>query len=587
VSKFVVGEPCPEPGGTDSHGREIGLSMAARAPSRSFICSIAAAALALSACTATIDGPAEAGAGGRAGGSGGKGSAGKAATGGSNASGGSGASSGEGSGGTSAGTGPGTGGTAGSDGPPSEARTGFSRLTRAEYRATIEQAFGLDPDVSLIPVDGRVGPFTSNTTVAPDPVHPYLLAGEDLAADIVPAELPACTESDVLACLGEDYRAPLERLFRRPVTDAELETWATLVTDLRTAGVSAENATRALVSAALLSPDFLFRATPAAGDDARVRALVEHLSFALWDAPPDAALLEVAARPATELSALLGVEAARLAADSRAVPILARFVAQWLHVDTDLRLADAAFARSPLYLELVALVEHALANDVSVVALVSAPQGFVHRDNLDAYELESAAGSDTVSLVTWADDSPRRGVLAQELFADSTRHPDPGRRPIFRGKLVRTSLLCDSIPAPSADLLELDDEVGDRTTDERCAGCHVMMDPIGRAFAPLDADFEETPEPAEVVDHAEVGGTYASLPELLEAVAGSRAFAECFARHWLAFFLEQPLDEVDRTFIGELADEITAGASLGDVVERSIVTLATRSEELVPWCEGS
>jgi hypothetical protein len=561
--------------------------MTARDLSKTFISSIAVAAVALGGCTAALEAPEGHETGGRTGGSGGNGSGGEGATGGSNATGGSAASGGEGSGGASAGTGTGTGGSAGAGAPSAEARPGYSRLTRSEYRATVEQAFGIDPDLSLVPVDGRVGPFTSNTSVSPDPVHPYLLAGEDLAVELVPSELPACTDSDILACLRDEYRAPLERLFRRSLGDAELEGWASLVSDLRTAGVTAENATRALVSAALLSPDFLFRATPAAGDEARARALVEHLSFALWDTPPDADLREVAARPASELGALLGVEAARLAADSRAVPIVARFVAQWLHVDTDLRLADAAFARSPLYLELVALVEHALASDVAVMELVSAPQGFVHRDNLDAYELASAPGSDAVARVTWPDDSPRRGVLAQELFADATRHPDPGRRPIFRGKLVRTSLLCDSIPAPSADLLELDDEVGDRTVDERCAGCHVMMDPIGRAFAALDADVEAASEPAEIVEHPELAGTYATLPELLEAVAGSRAFAECFARHWLAFFLEQPLDEIDRTFVRELADEVAAGASLGDVIERSIVTLATRSGNIVPWCEGS
>jgi hypothetical protein len=178
-------------------------------------------------------------------------------------------------------------------------------------------------------------------------------------------------------------------------------------------------------------------------------------------------------------------------------------------------------------------------------------------------------------------------VLGQELFADSTRHPDAGRRPIFRGKLVRTSLLCDSIPAPNADLLALDAEIGDRTVDERCAGCHVMLDPIGRAFAPLDADFTGTPQPAEIVEHPELAGTYASLKELLEAVAESRTFAECFSRHFLAFFLEQPLDEIDRALIGELADEVAAGASLADVVERSIVAVAERSTTYVPWCEGS
>ena len=39
-------------------------------------------------------------------------------------------------------------------------------------------------------------------------------------------------------------------------------------------------------------------------------------------------------------------------------------------------------------------------------------------------------------------------------------------------------------------------------------------------------------------------------------------------------------------WIGELADQIATGASLGDLVEQSIVTLEERSRTLVPWCEG-
>src|SRR5688572_21084261 len=284
--------------------------MPTRPASTLFISSIAVAALGLASCTANIEGAAtDEGRGGRRTGSGGKGSSGKGNTGGSAAGAtsgtGSGATSGEGSGGTSSGT----GGSAGSGGPAAEARPGYARLTRAEYRTTVEQAFGLDPDVSLVPVDGRVGPFTSNTTVSPDPVHPYLLAGEDLALALVPEELPACTGTDVAACVRDNYRAPLERLFRRSLSDDELTRWSSLVSDLRTAGVTAENATRALVSAALLSPDFLFRATPLADDAARARALVEHLSYALWDAPPDATLADAAQRPASEIGELLGSEA--------------------------------------------------------------------------------------------------------------------------------------------------------------------------------------------------------------------------------------------------------------------------------------
>jgi hypothetical protein len=122
--------------------------------------------------------------------------------------------------------------------------------------------------------------------------------------------------------------------------------------------------------------------------------------------------------------------------------------------------------------------------------------------------------------------------------------------------------------------------------DQRCRGCHVLLDPIGVAFAGLDSDFSGTPEPAQVFEHAELEGSYADLPALLTAVAGSRAFANCFGRHFLAFFLEQPMESVDEGFATELGDTVVAGGSLRDVVEQTIVSLEARSRAAVPWCEG-
>ena len=241
-----------------------------------------------------------------------------------------------------------------------------------------------------------MGPFTSNVAFASDPVQPFLLASEDLAALIVPGRLPACAAASASTCISTSYQKPFERLFRRPVSTTELATWSTMLGDLQKAGLTAEAATRAMVTSALLHPDAMFRATPLAGDPARARRLAEHLSYALWDAPPDTALAAVGDARASELGARLRTEAARLGQDARAVPVLARFIAQWLHVDLDLRLAaDAAYATSPRYLELLAFVKDALASGAPVTSFVNGTRGFVHRNNLAPYGLTSAPGRGT------------------------------------------------------------------------------------------------------------------------------------------------------------------------------------------------
>jgi hypothetical protein len=514
---------------------------------------------------------------------------------GSGASGGAAAGAGMGTGGSLAGSGGSSGkgttggsaGVAGTDAAAGPAQPGFARLTRAEYAATVRAALGLEPDLSLIPVDGRVGSYTSNAEVSPDPVHPYLLAAEDLATAVIPSELPSCSGAAAADCLAENYAAPLEQLYRRSVSDAELASATAMLSELETLGVAPEDATRAVLTGALLQPDFLFRAAPFAVDDeAKGRRVAEHLAYLLWDSPPDAALLTAARGTAADLGARLREQAARLAEDARAVPVVSRFLAQWLRVDTDLKLENPDFEASPLFRELLAFTEDALANDLPVQSLVLGTRGFVARDNVEAYGLDELASDAEIEAVTWPADSPRRGLLGEELFLDATRHPDASRRVIFRGRLIRSSFLCDDIPAPDADLLALNDEIGDRTVDTRCAGCHLMMDPIGRAFAGLDLDHEGEVLPAEIVEHPELAGTYADLPALLEAVGGSRAFADCFSRHFLSFFLEQPLDAADPVWAGELASAIQSGAGLREVLELSVEALATRSLEALPWCEG-
>jgi len=210
----------------------------------------------------------------------------------------------------------------------------------------------------------------------------------------------------------------------------------------------------------------------------------------------------------------------------------------------------------------------------------------VHKNNLAPYGLTSASGTSDVAAVTWPATSPRRRVIGEQAIVDPTRHPDVSRRAIFRGLLVRSSLLCQTIPPPSAELVALAGEVTDRTKDARCMACHQMLEPVGAAFAGLDRDFTGTPPAVQLNGHDEIGGTYAALPAFLDAVAGSRAFSDCFARQMWAFFLEQPLAEVDAASIAEIATVVRSGGSLGAVVSQMAVSLEARSRTVVPWCEG-
>jgi hypothetical protein len=152
--------------------------------------------------------------------------------------------------------------------------------------------------------------------------------------------------------------------------------------------------------------------------------------------------------------------------------------------------------------------------------------------------------------------------------------------------LVRSSLLCQTVPPPNAELVALAGEVTDRTKDARCMGCHQLLEPVGAAFAALDRDFTGTAPAVMLNMHSELGGSYATIPALLDAIAGSRAFADCFARQIWAFFLEQPPAEVDAASIAELATVVQSGGNLRDVVTQMALSLEMRSRTVTPWCQG-
>jgi hypothetical protein len=470
---------------------------------------------------------------------------------------------------------------------PGELSSPFTRLTRAEYKATIKAAFDIDASVTGIPGDQRIGNFTSNV-VDIDPAHEFLLASEELAAKLVPGALPVCTGASAASCITTSYQAPLERLYRRPLTAGEVSKLAGLVGSIEAAGVNAEGATRGMLVSALMGSDFLFRANPLSGDAARGRRLAEHLAYALWDAPPDAALVAATQGDVATVGSRLKEQALRLGGDQRAVPVMARFLAQWLFVDVDSKLEDNSqtFSASPLYAELLAFAKNALSSRVSVKSFVNGTQGFVQKDNFKAYAMQAPPGSADVALVNWDTATARRGLISQELFLDATRHPTKSRRPIFRGHLVRTSFLCEPIVLPPGNVVDLDAEVQDRTVDARCMGCHLKMDPIGRAFATLDQDNEAGSPAPEVVGDGEIHGSYADLPSLLDAIAESQVYADCFARNLLGFFLEQDPEHVDAASVADVAAVVKTGGSLSDALAQVALSLDLRSRAQTPWCTG-
>lgn len=138
-------------------------------------------------------------------------------------------------------------------------------------------------------------------------------------------------------------------------------------------------------------------------------------------------------------------------------------------------------------------------------------------------------------------------VLARHALAASSS-------PVARGKLVRERFLCQHLPDPPAGVDTDIDAVADapttraryreHSTNEACAGCHRLMDPIGFTFEHYDAFGRyRADESGNAID---ASGNIAGLPDggdvpldglasLAETLADEPAARDCYARH-LAYF---------------------------------------------------
>ncbi|HEX6242456.1 MAG TPA: DUF1588 domain-containing protein, partial [Polyangiales bacterium] len=119
---------------------------------------------------------------------------------------------------------------------------------------------------------------------------------------------------------------------------------------------------------------------------------------------------------------------------------------------------------------------------------------FVNTDLAKLYGLRAPTGS-AFSEVQLPASGPRAGLVLQGGFLALHAHPSRSS-PTLRGKFIRESLLCLSIPPPPPDVETALPNTGGASTarqkltrhreDPACAGCHGLMDPMGLALENFD-----------------------------------------------------------------------------------------------------
>jgi hypothetical protein len=384
------------------------------------------------------------------------------------------------------------------------------RLTHRQYENTIRDLLkDLSNPTAQFPPEDFVNGFKNQyqaLSVSPILAEAYGRAAEQLAASAFrrgdSRGLISCkpaTDTDA-TCAAEFVRTFGLKAFRRPLETEEQTRYLTIFKSEKTFFAGAQ----AVIETMLQSPAFLFWLEETPNPRWKPYARASRLSYFLWDSTPDEVLLDSAARG--ELNTPDGIERAarRMLDDPRARDGVNEFVAEWLRFDRALS-ASRERRLYPLFSRELALamteearrfVGDLVWNDRNFMEAFTAPYSFINSDLAAVYKMPPP--SRDFQRVEFPAESERAGLLGQALFLTLSSKPDE-TAPTGRGLFIREQFLCQQVPPPPPGVdtnlppVEESKPVTNRerlamhTTNQMCAGCHNLIDPIGFGFEKFDA----------------------------------------------------------------------------------------------------
>jgi len=496
-------------------------------------------------------------------------------------------------------------------------RTPLRRLTRFEYTNTVRDLLGVDASAARdLPADEVTQGFDNNAgvlTVSSLHAEKYVLVSEALAALAV-EDLEALTACDAAArgeetCATDFARSFGRRAFRRPLTSDD-EDLLLAAYEVGSTGGSHAEGIEVMIRAALQSPHFLYRleALSSADETDDLIALdpyevATRLSYLIWASGPDDALLDAAESGDLDTPEQIAAKAREMLESSQGRLSLTNFFTQWSGLSR-LEITTKNATLFPRYSEEVqeamaqefpAFLDDMLERgDATLRTLLTSESAFVTGPLADLYGVSAPSGGGaTPRKVTLPDEHERAGLLTQAGFLSVQSHPDQ-TSPVLRGKFVRAMLLCSPPPPPPDDVDVSVPELGEGATARdrfgahleaggSCAGCHILMDPIGFAFEQFDAlgEYRETENGVTIDVSGEIfgftdpalEGSFEGVRELADKLAESDVVSDCMATQLFTFGSGRTATTADSCSIATLQDAFREAE--GDLVELVVAMTQT------------
>ena len=316
------------------------------------------------------------------------------------------------------------------------------------------------------------------------------------------------SKNNDVAYASEIIKRFMNRAYRRPVTQPEIDRKVDLFKKLLPREGAFKPALISTLTAVLCSPHFLMITEPHSSNEKRKLnnyELASRLSYFLWSSMPDDTLFSLATKKKLTDPTVLKEQVRRMINHPKSEQFVRNFTSQWLDLEGIHRIAVnpeyTSFPEKykPLFAEeSIAFVNHIMKKNLSIENFIHSEFALINPVMARLYRIPDVSGGGFQPFALKPEHN-RGGLLTQAsfLFANST---GLDTHPIKRGVWLLERMLDDPPPPPPPavpDLPEVEEgETAHLSLKERlivhaetesCNDCHSKIDPWGVAFENYNA----------------------------------------------------------------------------------------------------
>jgi len=450
------------------------------------------------------------------------------------------------------------------------------RLSESEFNNTLIDAFGADgkswQNIQFVGDLRQSGSFSTLSSALG--VNQAWMAGlidstfdraQSLLAGTPSILVAPCTATVMDAtCATAMVKTYGYRLFRRPVTDAEVTDYVGLYNQaVGTLKMSPSDALAGTVAALMQSPNALYireLGTAAAGGTFKLSGyeLASILSYGLTGTAPSKALLDSAGTGALDTATGVASAVQAMVASPQGQQHMKDFFLQWLAYDGAPYAAKDPMTytfgndvANAMVTETKTLVETAYQKGNSIADLLTSPTTYVNTTLAKFYGWPTTGLTDTTFTPQQRPAGQGIGLLAQGGLLARLGTPNSSS-PTQRGLFVLRQLICKDVPAPPANVPVINPPTGNVTTRQRyetqhavgsCGACHTHMDDIGFGLENFDGiGVYRTKENGMPIDAsgyiADLNHlTFTGPEDLAKKLAAAPEVGQCLAAQMTAYVL--------------------------------------------------